>query len=139
MTQIEQLHTRPKSGPSPLISVIIPTFNRPQLLIERALRSVLAQDHAPLEILVITDGPDPATEMALSAVHDSRLRTLTLPQNAGPSAVRNFGVREARGQWIAFLDDDDEWGPEKLTRQLECALQSPFPLPLVFSSWSTLR
>ena len=124
-----------ETGPSPLISIVIPTFNRPQLLIERALRSALAQDYSPLEVLVVTDGPDPLTEAALSAVHDSRLRALTLPYNAGPSAVRNFGVQEARGQWIAFLDDDDEWGPEKLTRQLECARQSSFSLPLVFSSW----
>jgi len=124
-----------QSNTSPLISIVIPTFNRPQLLIDRALRSALAQDYSPLEILVVMDGPDPQTEAVLSTVHDPRLRALTLSHNAGPSAVRNFGVQEAQGEWIAFLDDDDEWGPEKLTQQLECALKSSFPLPLVFSSW----
>jgi len=131
----DQLDVDPQFNMPPLISVVIPTFNRPQLLIERALRSALNQNYSPLEILVVTDGPDPPTEAVLSTVNDSRLRTLSLANNAGPSAVRNFGVQEAKGEWIAFLDDDDEWRPEKLTRQLECALHSSFPLPLVFSSW----
>ncbi len=121
----------------PLVSVIIPTYNRPELLLDRALSSALGQQYPNLEVLVVMDGPDPRTQAALEAITDPRLRPLVLPQNAGPSAARNFGVRAAKGEWVAFLDDDDEWLPEKLARQLECAQESSHRLPVVFSSWIT--
>ena len=121
----------------PMISVIIPTLNRPELLLERALKSAFGQTHPNLEVLVVVDGPDPGTEAALSRVQDPRLRLHVLPVNSGPSDVRNAGVQLSRGEWIAFLDDDDEWLPDKLARQLECALKSPYPFPVVFSGWIT--
>jgi len=93
---------------SPLVSVVIPTYQRPELLL-RAVRSALAQSIADLEIIVIIDGPDFATEEALSQIQDARLRVIPLPERVGGSETRNTGVRLSRGKWIALLDDDDEW------------------------------
>ena len=121
----------------PLISVIIPTLNRPELLVERALSSAFGQTHPNLEVLVVVDGPDPGTEATLSHIQDPRLRLHVLPFNSGPSDARNAGIQLSRGEWIAFLDDDDEWLPDKLARQLECALKSGHASPVVFSGWIT--
>lgn len=129
---IQSTHPAP-----PLISVIIPTLNRPDLLMERALSSALGQSYPNLEVLVIVDGPDAGTQAALSRVRDPRLRLHTLSVNSGPSDARNTGVRLSRGEWIALLDDDDEWLPDKLARQLECALKSRHASPVVFSGWIT--
>ncbi|MFK7600989.1 glycosyltransferase family 2 protein [Deinococcus sp. SM5_A1] len=127
----------PPSPSQPLISVVIPTFKRPDLLLERGLASALAQHYPHLEVLVVMDGPDPLTAAALAGVDDARLRPLTLPSNQGPSAARNYGVQNARGEWVAFLDDDDLWRPEKLARQMELAQRSAHPLPVVLSGYIT--
>lgn len=104
----------------PLVSAVIPTRNRPELAC-RAVRSALAQTYANLEVVVVVDGPDPATVQALEALNETRLRIVALKQNVGGSEARNIGAREARGEWIALLDDDDEWLPEKTGRQLKLA------------------
>jgi glycosyltransferase involved in cell wall biosynthesis len=75
-----------------------------------------------MEVLVVIDGPDPATEEALSAIRDPRLRVVVNAENQGQAETRNIGARHARGEWIAFLDDDDQWLPEKVERQLQVAL-----------------
>jgi glycosyltransferase involved in cell wall biosynthesis len=101
------------------ISVVISTFERPDAC-ERALRSVLAQTYAPLEVLVCDDGScdDTPARFAAWERHCEQVRYLRLPGHTGtPANSRNFGVAHARGGWIAFLDDDDEWLPEKLARQ----------------------
>ncbi|MDV6373618.1 glycosyltransferase [Deinococcus arenicola] len=125
----------PQHAAPPLISVIIPTYNRPGLLVARGLASVLAQRYPNLEVLVVMDGPDPATAAALAEIDDPRLRPLTLPENRGPSDARNYGVQHARGEWVAFLDDDDIWRPDKLARQLELAQHSAYPLPVVLCGY----
>jgi len=84
----------------------------------KALQSALAQTCPPAEIIVVVDGPDPATQSMLQEVRDGRLRVLALQRPVGGSEARNIGVRAASGKWIAFLDDDDEWLPIKLDRQL---------------------
>ena len=101
----------------PSVSVVIPTYNRARLL-PRALDSVLAQTFGNLEVLVIDDGSTDGTTALMARYHDPRVRYLVQPANAGVSAARNRGMREARGEWIAFLDSDDEWLPDKLQRQL---------------------
>jgi len=88
------------------VSVVIPAFNAERTLGE-AVRSVLAQVPAPLEVLVVDDGSTDGTR-AVAEGFGPPVRVLT-GQNAGPSAARNRGVREARGSWIAFLDADDLW------------------------------
>jgi glycosyltransferase involved in cell wall biosynthesis len=105
---------------SDAISVVIPTYQRPDAC-ERALLSVLAQTEPPLEVLVCDDGscddtPDRFREWERR--RPEAVRYLRLPSNTGtPASARNLGIAQARGDWIAFLDDDDEWLPGKLARQ----------------------
>ena len=104
----------------PLVTVVIPTTRRPDL-VQRALASVFAQTYAALDVVVVIDGPNPATAAALAAISDPRLRVVQTPQARGAGAARNFAAATARGEWIAFLDDDDEWLPAKIERQLAAA------------------
>jgi glycosyltransferase involved in cell wall biosynthesis len=112
------------------VSVVIPTRNRPELA-SKAVRSALVQTFTSLEVIVVVDGPDAVTVNELQQIEDPRLRVIVLPANLGPSGARNFGVKEAQGNWIAFLDDDDQWLPTKIARQLEVAHQSSYPCPIV--------
>jgi glycosyltransferase involved in cell wall biosynthesis len=100
---------------APLISCIVPVFNGERYLRE-ALDSILSQTYRPLEILVVDDGSTDGTA-ALVAGYGDRVRSLFQP-NAGQAAARNLGLSEARGEFVAFLDQDDLWHPEKLDRQL---------------------
>jgi GT2 family glycosyltransferase len=104
----------------PTVSVIIPTTRRPEL-IGRAVASVIAQTMADLEIIVVVDGPNPETLVVLAGISDQRLRILQNDRPNGAGAARNLGAAQANGTWLAFLDDDDEWLPEKLERQLALA------------------
>ncbi|MBG0567200.1 glycosyltransferase family 2 protein [Actinoplanes aureus] len=114
------------------VSVVIPTCNRPHLA-TRAVRSALGQTHRNLEVIVVVDGPDEATEKALAEVADPRLRVVVLPVRGNAPNARNAGAREARGRWTALLDDDDEWLPEKIAIQLALAEASPAGSPIVAS------
>ncbi len=102
------------------VSVVIPTRGRPELVV-RAVESALAQIPAPLEVIVVLDGADETTVRALGAVASPPLRVEILPQPRGIGAARNAGVRRARGRWVAFLDDDDQWLPGKLAAQTRVA------------------
>lgn len=97
-----------------LVSVIIPVYNR-QCTIVAAVESVLAQTYQNLEIIVVDDGSTDATVEALKP-YNNRIR-LICQKNAGPSAARNRGVKESTGGIVAFLDSDDHWHPEKISRQ----------------------
>jgi glycosyltransferase involved in cell wall biosynthesis len=116
----------------PEVSVVIPTRQRPAL-VPRAVRSALAQTLPEVEVLVVIDGPDDSTARALAGIDDPRLRMVQRPESGGAPAARNTGAAEARGRWVALLDDDDEWLPDKLAAQLELAKNSPYPLPIVAS------
>jgi len=105
-------HPEPK--PPVSVSVVLPVFNRSQWVCE-AVDSVLAQTMRDFELIVVDDGSTDATPDALRHYGD-RLRLLH-QQNRGVSAARNRGVRHGRGKWIAFLDSDDVWLPEKLAAQ----------------------
>lgn len=83
-----------------------------------AVRSALRQTWTNLEVIVVVDGPDEPTVASLNHISDPRLRVVLLPTPRGGSAARNAGVRAARSEWIAFLDDDDEWLPKKIERQM---------------------
>jgi glycosyltransferase involved in cell wall biosynthesis len=89
--------------------------------VTRAVGSALAQTVRDIEVIVVVDGPDPATVEALARIGDERVRVVELDASGGAPAARNTGVRHARAPWVALLDDDDEWLPEKLARQLELA------------------
>lgn len=114
----------------PLISVVIPTADRPDL-VGRAIRSALAQDHDAVEVVVAIDGPDPRTRAAIEGLDDARVRIVALPERRGAAGARNAGVEASRGEWVAFLDDDDEWLPGKLRRQLDAAGRTPGPRIIV--------
>ncbi len=107
-------------SPLPLVSVVIPTRDRPELLRE-ALRSVRAQTFTDYEIVVVVSGPDnPQTPATLAATHAAGCIVLRV-ERPGIGPALNAGVRTARGRWIAFLDDDDLWLPNKLEVQLKVA------------------
>lgn len=114
----------------PTVSVIIPTRNRAELVV-RAVGSALAQTYDNLEVVVVIDGPDPESAGAVRGIGDPRLRVLELAQSIGGAGARNEGVKAAAGEWIAFLDDDDEWLAGKVNRQLQIAQQSSAGEPIV--------
>jgi|CZKG01.1.fsa_nt_gi glycosyltransferase involved in cell wall biosynthesis len=108
---------------APTVSVVISTYQRPEAC-ERALLSALEQSEPPLEVLVCDDGSADDTEARMRAweARDPRVRYLRAPRNTGtPATTRNLGIQHARGDLIAFLDDDDEWLPGKLAAQLAAA------------------
>lgn len=114
----------------PRVSVIIPTFNRPDRVV-RALRSVLAQSMSDLEAIVVVDGRDEASIAALGQLNDTRLIVHVPDRHLGNAGARNAGVRLAGAGWTAFLDDDDLWLPRKLEVQLETAEPRLCAWPLV--------
>ena len=104
----------------PDVSIIIPTWNRGQLL-EKAVRSALAQTLPPLEVLVCDDGSTDGSQQLVQGINDLRVQWLPGLRAGRPAVPRNRGIRESRGEWVAFLDNDDEWLPDKLEKQLRLA------------------
>jgi len=102
---------------TPAVSVVIPAYNR-EATVVRAMRSVLDQSVRDLELIVVDDASTDGTVKAVEAVTDSRIRLLCHETNRRAGAARNTGVLAARGEYVAFLDSDDEWLPDKLERQL---------------------
>jgi glycosyltransferase involved in cell wall biosynthesis len=101
----------------PLVSAVIPTHNRAQLVC-RAIKSALHQTYLNLEVVVVVDGPDAKTASLLEGLHEPRLRVVETTETGGPAEARNIGVRAAKGKWVAFLDDDDEWISTKIEKQV---------------------
>jgi glycosyltransferase involved in cell wall biosynthesis len=128
----------PRRHTPPAVSVVIPTHKRPHLL-HRALDSVRAQDFADFEVLVVDDGQCDATAQVVATFADPRIRYLRQPENRGVAAARNRGLREARGHFIAFLDDDDEWLPGKLARQVALLRAAPADVGLVYTGVETVH
>lgn len=121
-----------------LVSVVIPTYSRNTTLC-KAIDSVINQTYKNLEIIVVDDNPADSewrqsTEKLMEQYKkDSRVRYLKNKKNLGGSGARNEGIRASKGDYIAFLDDDDEYLPAKIEKQLECALKSEMTrLALVF-------
>lgn len=104
------------------ISVVVPTYNRSATL-ARALLSIVRQTHLPDEIIVVDDGSVDDTRQLLTS-RFPQVRYLFQP-NRGVSSARNLGIKAARGEWIALLDSDDEWLPEKLSSQLDTLASLP--------------
>lgn len=102
---------------APEISVIIPTYNRPDFL-TRSAKSALSQSFADIEVIAIDDCSPANYEAACAELSDPRFRYIRLEKNQGAAGARNAGVREARGRFIAFLDDDDWWETGKLASQM---------------------
>lgn len=108
---------------APLVSVVIPAFNRARTL-PRAIRSVLHQGYANLELIVVDDCSTDNTAEVIAQFGDPRLRYVRLERNQGAGGARNEGIRQARGQYVAFQDSDDEWLADKLEKQVAAALEA---------------
>lgn len=113
------------NGKVPLVSVVIATYRR-ATLVPKAIRSALAQTIANLEVIVVDDASPDDTERVVSAIDDARIRYTRHKLNRGLPASRNTGMRLARGEFIAFLDDDDEWFPTKLEKQVALCIDRGF-------------
>lgn len=100
-----------------MVSVIIPTYNRSQLVVN-AVESALLQTYTDKEILVVIDGSTDNTKQVLFKYFGDSIRIL-YKENGGLSSARNFGIKHSQGDYIAFLDDDDEWCPQKLELQVK--------------------
>jgi glycosyltransferase involved in cell wall biosynthesis len=105
----------------PLVSVIVPAYNA-QRSLARTLTSVVSQDYSPVEVIVVNDGSTDLT--ATVAAQFDEIRYLE-QENAGPSAARNLGVDEANGEFVAFVDADDEVPPTKLSTQVGYLIEHP--------------
>ena len=114
---------------NPLVSIIIPSYNRPAAFVKRAVDSALRQTYQALEVVVVDDNaPGSPAREALAALletykGDARVRAVINARNLGGSEARNEGVNAARGEYLAFLDDDDEFRPEKTEKQMAFMLE----------------
>lgn len=121
------------SGATPLVSVVIPTYNR-EAELQRAVDSVLAQDYPELEIIVIDDASTRPVQLDLPPAAREVLRWVRLPRNGGGATARNAGIETAQGEVVAFLDSDDVWTSDKLTRQMRSYLADGRPDDVVYYS-----
>jgi glycosyltransferase involved in cell wall biosynthesis len=117
----------------PLLSVVVPSFNRP-LSVVRAARSVMEQTEPGVELIVVDDGSSPHIERAALG-SDPRISLVRTESNLGAAGARNLGISRARGEWVAFLDDDDELLP----RFAEITLDGLSSSPNADFSWSSVR
>src|SRR5262245_24951865 len=105
------------------VSVVVPTRNR-RYLLAKTLRSALQQQGVASEIIVVDDASTDETPAFLAGLTDEGVRVVRHDSPRGLSAARNHGASEARGEWVAFLDDDDLWAPDKLRRQIDAAREA---------------
>ena len=117
----------------PLVSIYVPTFNRRELLIERCLKSILAQTYKNFEVIVVAHGCTDGTVVAVLSLRDQRIKVVSIPREktypttlenhwfAGRVAASNVGLENCRGGWITSCDDDDSWRPELIEHLLRFA------------------
>lgn len=118
----------------PKISVIIPTYNRAEF-IGRAIGSVLCQSFEDLELIVVDDASTDQTQQIVEQIKDKRIKIIRHENNKGAPASRNTGIKSSRGEYIGFLDDDDEWLPDKLVKQLKLFETSGNEAGLIYSGF----
>ncbi|MGH7797814.1 MAG: glycosyltransferase family 2 protein [Candidatus Binatia bacterium] len=118
----------------PQVSVIIPTRNRAGYL-AGALKSVLEQSFRDLEIIVVDDCGDDDTQAVVERFGHAAIRCLRHDRQRGGAAARNTGIANSNGEYVAFLDDDDEWFGEKLARQIDVMLASPLEVGGVYTGY----
>ncbi len=112
----------------PTISVIIPMFNAEGMILP-AVESVLTQTFSDFEIIVVDDCSKDRSWTQVQELQDARIRSFRAEHNAGAAAARNLGLRYAQGEWIAFLDADDQWSSRHLEIMMACAKGNVFVAP----------
>ncbi len=117
--------------PTPVVSVVVSTYNR-QKKLARALLSAINQSLKDIEIIVVDNASTDGTEELVRQFHDPRVRYIRHEANAGGGAARNTGIRAAGAEYIALLDDDDQWSPQKLEKQIAKMRQAPVQTGLVY-------
>lgn len=100
-----------------LVSIIMPSYNTAKFISE-TIESVLAQTYSNWELIIVDDCSADDTDAVMAGFTDPRIRYLKNIRNCGAAISRNYALREAKGRWIAFLDSDDLWVPEKLEKQI---------------------
>ena len=121
---------------NPTVSVIIPTYNRAHL-VGRAIQSVLNQTYHDFELIIVDDGSTDNTEDIIKKFQeqDKRVKYIRHEKNRGGSAARNTGIKNAKGEYIAFQDSDDEWLPKKLKNQMEVFKDAPLEVGVVYTGF----
>ena len=126
----------------PKVSAIIITYNRPVEILARAILSVINQTYKDIEILIVNDAPE-NTELSaqiksmIKTFGDDRISYLSYEKNQGSNYARNYGLNHCKGEFVAFLDDDDEWLPEKTKKQLDCFSDNP-NIAIVYSGFLSI-
>ncbi len=120
------------------VSVVVPTHNRATILRE-SLSSVLAQSHQDIEVIVVDDASTDETREVVHHLSDSRIIYKLLPTKGHSAVARNVGIEIATGSYVAFLDSDDQWHPDKVRCQLESILQSRSPTNIVSYTQVVIR
>lgn len=100
-----------------LVSIIMPSYNTGKFITE-TINSVINQTYTNWELIIVDDCSTDNTDEVVAQFNDERIRYLKNPKNSGAAVSRNYALREAKGKWIAFLDSDDLWLPEKLEKQI---------------------
>jgi len=121
----------------PLVSIIIPTYNRAKFL-PRAVNSVLNQTFKDFELIIVDDASTDNTKDIIQGFKDPHIRYIKHNDNRGIAGARNTGIKTSKGEYIAFLDDDDEWLPEKLTLQVRKFEKCPDRVGLIYCNYTSI-
>ena len=108
-----------------LVSIIMPSYNT-GLYIEKSIQSVINQTYPNWELIIVDDCSTDNTDSIVEKISDSRIKYLKNKKNSGAAVSRNRAIKEAKGRWIAFLDSDDLWTPEKLEKQIQFMLRNKY-------------
>lgn len=133
-------NSQARAAERPTVSVVITTYDRPTYLPD-AVTTVADQTYDPVELIIVDDASQiPASEVISADDYEfSEFEIIRHDENRGPNAARNTGVSAASGEYIAFLDDDDRWLPEKLERQIELFEAADESLGVVSTGWTRIR
>jgi len=123
---------------APMFSIVLPTYNRPEML-RRAISSVCRQTFPDFELIVVDDGSLMSCCSALPDPRDARIQLIRNPYNMGVAGARNVGIEAARGTYISFLDDDDEYRSSFLSSTCACLKNTPASVGLSWCSVEFLR
>lgn len=118
----------------PTVSVIIPTYNH-AYLIARSIQSVLNQTFQDFELIIVDDGSTDDTESLVNSYSSKKIKYVRHQKNQGAAPARNTGIRLAKGDYIALLDDDDEWMPEILEKQMKVYYTAPMEVGVVYTRY----